>query len=53
MMTITTQEIPSEAWRGYFDTAAKILPTVEATTEDMGRDLGEAFAPPRCRLPPE
>jgi hypothetical protein len=40
-MTTTTQEIPREAWPEYFDTLAKVIPTVEATVEVVGRDLGD------------
>jgi hypothetical protein len=49
-MTITTQEIPREAWSVYFDTLAKILPTVEATVEVVGRDLGDQFIGQRVLL---
>jgi hypothetical protein len=43
MMATPTQEIPREVWRQYFDTLAKVLPTVEATVEVIGRDLGDQF----------
>jgi hypothetical protein len=49
-MTTTTQQIPREAWREYFDTLAKILPTVEATVEVIGRDLGDQFIGERVLL---
>jgi hypothetical protein len=49
-MTTTTQEIPREAWREYFDTLAKVLPTVEATVEVVGRDLGDQFVAERALL---
>jgi hypothetical protein len=49
-MATTTQEIPREAWREYFDTLAKILPTVEATVEVVGRDLGDQFIGERVLL---
>jgi hypothetical protein len=42
-MSTTTQEIPREAWPEYFDTLAKVVPTVEATVEVVGRDLGDQF----------
>lgn len=42
-MTTTTHEIPREGWREYFDTVAKLLPTVEATVEVIGYDLGDQF----------
>jgi hypothetical protein len=46
----TTQEIPREAWRQYFDSVAKALPTVEATVEVIGRDLGDQFVGERVLL---
>ena len=49
-MTATTEEIPREAWREYFDTLAKVLPTVEATVEVVGRDLGDQFIGERVVL---
>ena len=49
-MSTTTQEIPREAWREYFDTLAKGLPTVEATVEVVGRDLGDQFVGERVLL---
>src|SRR4051795_3531962 len=49
-MTTATQEIPREAWREYFDTLAKVLPTVEATVEVIGRDLGDQFIGERVLL---
>src|SRR3954470_24865941 len=49
-MSTTTQEIPREAWRQYFDTLAKVLPTVEATVEVVGRDLGDQFIGERVLL---
>ena len=49
-MTTATQEIPREAWREYFDTLAKVLPTVEATVEVVGRDLGDQFIGERVLL---
>jgi hypothetical protein len=39
-MASTTQEIPREAWRSYFDEFSKALGTVEATVELVGRDVG-------------
>jgi hypothetical protein len=49
-MTTTTQEIPREAWREYFDMLARVLPTVEATVEVIGRDLGDQFVGERVLL---
>jgi hypothetical protein len=49
-MATTTQEIPREAWREYFDTLAKVLPTVEVTVEVIGRDLGDQFIGERVLL---
>jgi hypothetical protein len=46
-MTITTQEIPRQAWRSYFEKLTKVLGTVEATVELVGRDLGDQFADQR------
>src|ERR1700760_2725850 len=47
VMTITTQEIPRQAWRSYFDELTEVLGTVEATVEVVGRDLGDQFADAR------
>jgi hypothetical protein len=49
-MAATTQEIQREAWRGYFDTLAKVLPTVEVTVEVIGRDLGDQSVGERVLL---
>jgi Family of unknown function (DUF5335) len=49
-MTPTTQEIQREAWRGYFDTLGKLLPTVEVTVEVIGEDLGDQFIGERVLL---
>ena len=49
-MSTTTQELPREAWQQYFDTLAKALPTVEATVEVVGRDLGDQFVAERALL---
>lgn len=46
-MTITTQEIPRQAWRSYFEELTDVLGTVEATVEVVGRDLGDQFADER------
>jgi hypothetical protein len=40
----TTQEIPRDAWRPYFDEISKHLGTVTATVEIAGRDLGAQVA---------
>jgi hypothetical protein len=42
-MSTTTQEIPRQAWRVYFDELTKVLGTVEATVELVGRDVGAQF----------
>ena len=46
-MTITTQEIPRQAWRSYFEELTDVLGTVEATVEVVGRDLGDQVADER------
>jgi hypothetical protein len=40
-MAVTTQELPREAWRSYFDELSKILGAVEATVEITGPDVGD------------
>jgi hypothetical protein len=40
-MTLTTQEIPREAWRTYFDELSRHLGTVKATVEVIGPDIGD------------
>jgi hypothetical protein len=37
----TTEEIPREAWRSYFDELSRTLGTMEATVEVVGRDIGD------------
>src|SRR3954453_22065372 len=49
-MSTTTQEISREAWPQYFDTLAKVVPTVEASVEVVGRDLGDQFVAERALL---
>jgi hypothetical protein len=49
-MTVVTQEIRREAWRGYFDELSKTLGTTEATIEVAGRDLGAQIAAERLVL---
>jgi hypothetical protein len=49
-MATTTQEIPKDAWRPYFDELSKILPTVEATVEITGYDLGDQIMAERLIL---
>jgi hypothetical protein len=39
-MSTATQEIPRETWRTYFDELTRVLGTVEATIEVVGRDVG-------------
>ncbi|MDX6722895.1 MAG: hypothetical protein QOD44_2522 [Solirubrobacteraceae bacterium] len=40
----TTQEIPRDTWRTYFDEISRTLGTVKATVEITGRDLGAQVA---------
>ncbi|MEA2294964.1 MAG: hypothetical protein QOE86_2603 [Solirubrobacteraceae bacterium] len=42
-MAATTEEIPRDAWRSYFDQFSKLLGTMEATVEVTGPDLGDQF----------
>jgi hypothetical protein len=49
-MAATTQEIPREAWRGYFDEFSRTLGTAEATIEVSGRDLGDQITAERLVL---
>jgi hypothetical protein len=42
-MTITTQEIQRSAWHSYFEQLTRVLGTVEATVEVVGRDIGDQF----------
>jgi hypothetical protein len=49
-MATTTQEIPQAAWREYFDDLSKTLPTVKATVEIAGRDIGAQVAAERQLL---
>ena len=49
-MTETTQEIPRDDWRRYFDELAKRLPTVEVTVEVIGSDVGDQLIGQRLRL---
>ena len=46
-MTITSQEIPRDAWRRYFDALTDVLGTVEGTVEVIGRDGGDQIADER------
>jgi hypothetical protein len=46
-MTITSQEIPRERWRPYFDELTCVLGTLEATVEVIGRDVGDQIADER------
>jgi hypothetical protein len=43
-MALTTQELPRETWRPYFDDFSKGLGTVRATVEVDGRDIGAQIA---------
>jgi hypothetical protein len=49
-MAPTTQEIPRDAWRPYFDDLSRHLGTVEATVEVDGRDLGAQVVAERLVL---
>ena len=46
-MTITSQEIPRERWRPYFEELTDGLGTVEGTVEVIGRDIGDQIADER------
>ena len=46
-MATTTQEFPREAWRSYCEELTKVLGTVEATVEVVGRDVGAQTAAER------
>ena len=46
-MAITSQEIPREAWRRYFEELTDVLGTVEGTVEVIGRDVGDQIADER------
>jgi hypothetical protein len=37
----TTQEIPRDAWRSYFDEVSRHLGVTTATVEIVGRDVGD------------
>jgi hypothetical protein len=39
-MSVTTQEIPRDAWTRYFDEFSKTMGTLEATVEVDGPDVG-------------
>jgi hypothetical protein len=49
-MAPTTQELPRETWRPYFDELSRTLGTVEATVEVVGRDLGAQIEAERLVL---
>ena len=46
-MAITSQEIPRETWRPYFEELTDGLGTVEGTVEVIGRDVGDQIADER------
>jgi Family of unknown function (DUF5335) len=46
-MTITSQEIPRERWRPYFEELTDSLGTVEGTVEVIGCDIGDQIADDR------
>ena len=49
-MATTTQELPRETWRPYFDDLSRTLGTVGATVEVVGRDLGAQIEAERLVL---
>jgi hypothetical protein len=49
-MPFTTEQVPREKWRPYFDELSRHLGTVEATVEIAGRDLGVQLAAERLVL---
>jgi hypothetical protein len=49
-MATSTQEIQRDAWRGYFDELTRVLGTVEATVEVVGRDVGDQIEAERQLL---
>jgi hypothetical protein len=49
-MAVTTQEIPRDAWRGYFDEFSKTMGTLEATVEVDGEDVGAQIIAERLVL---
>ena len=49
-MPPTTQEIPRDTWRTYFDELSKTLGTVEATVEVVGPDVGAQIEAERLVL---
>jgi hypothetical protein len=49
-MTITTLEIPREAWASYFEQLTNALGTVEATVEVVGPDVGDQIEGERQML---
>jgi hypothetical protein len=49
-MSTATTEIPRDSWRGYFDEFSKALPTVEATIEVVGPDVGDQIEAERLVL---
>jgi uncharacterized protein DUF5335 len=49
-MSPTTQEIPRDTWRPYFDELSKTLGTVEATVEVVGPDIGAQIEAERLVL---
>ena len=49
-MATSTQELPRETWRPYFDELSRTLGTVEATVEVIGRDLGAQIEADRLIL---
>src|SRR4051794_34819492 len=50
VMATSTQELPRETWRPYFDQLSKVLGTVEATVEVIGPDIGAQIEAERLVL---
>jgi hypothetical protein len=46
-MAITSQEIPHDTWRRYFEALTDVLRAVEGTGEVIGRDVGDQIADER------
>jgi hypothetical protein len=44
MVPTTTQSLPRETWKTYFDTLSKDLGTTIVTIEAVGKDIGDQLA---------
>jgi hypothetical protein len=42
-MATSTEEIPRESWRQYFDEFSRDMPALETSIEIEGRDIGDQF----------